>query len=355
MKTTTVKVSRDGGSIYLGTNLGYTKATPHLVQVHVNGTSYAVIAANQGNVWPQHQTTETCAAYEALKAALADRQSAALIMTVGPTQLGFGCSHPANTNAEARSARPPGQFTLPPRLSISRKVRVLGIDLTAGLEKVSAACILDGGPDGTVADAPRSLLRSDDDIVGLAMSEEWDCVAIDGPRGFPAEWHGFVDNASSPVRGATSRQAEREVHDRIGNIFWFTPRTFNGVREWLVRSIKLFELLKPLEERLIEVYPHATFMALVNGVTRRKPNPLRTKVRPGGRADRKAILASLLGELSLNSLAQGNARDHDIVDATAAAATALCHLAGRSLALGEVQDGGQIIVPNLPPQDHEVG
>jgi len=53
-----------------------------------------------------------------------------------------------------------------------------------------------------------------------------------------------------------------------------------------------------------------------------------------------------VGRISLANLSQGNAERHDILDAAAAAATAICHVLGRTAALGDSADGGQIIVPD---------
>jgi predicted nuclease with RNAse H fold len=239
-------------------------------------------------------------------------------------------------------------FALPPRLRVERHARVLGIDLTGSSAKASAACILTVSDTGIVTySAPMRPLLSDDDIVRLVTSEPWDCVALDGPRAEPRGWVGFVPRSDTAPSGVRSRSCERTVHTGVASIFFFSPRARAGVREWLSRSTLLFSRLSGLGDRLIEVFPHATFVALVNGIARRLPNPLRPKDTPGGLQDREVILAALLGQFSRATLEQGNAEKHDVVDAAAAAATALCHLVGHTVALGDPDDGGQIVVPSL--------
>jgi len=238
-------------------------------------------------------------------------------------------------------------FPLPRQLRIDRPLRVLGIDLTANATKASAACVLTAdGREPVRWSAPARPLLTDDDIVRLATTEPWDCIALDGPRAEPSGWLGFLARDEPYRAGPRSRSCERAVHARIGSIFFFGPRARAGVREWLSRSTSLFKRLAPLGDRLIEVFPHATFVSLVNGTASRRPNPIRPKDTAGGLIDREAILTALVGRISLANLSQGNAERHDILDAAAAAATAICHVLGRTAALGDSADGGQIIVPD---------
>ncbi|RYZ60083.1 MAG: DUF429 domain-containing protein, partial [Proteobacteria bacterium] len=221
-----------------------------------------------------------------------------------------------------------------------------GIDLTASAKKASAVCIISASSEGIRTTIPATAIVSDADILALVRSEPWDCVALDGPRSEPKGFTGFVERDGTVPKGAVrSRKCEREVNARIGPIFFYSPRARSGVREWLARSVGLFAALDDLGDRLIEVFPHATFVAAVNGVERRSPNPLRPKDTAGGLSDRQDVLRALLGSIDVGALKQGNAATHDVLDAAAAATTALMHLLGATAELGDAADGGLIVVP----------
>lgn len=242
----------------------------------------------------------------------------------------------------------PSGLRLPPALHLDGSVQVLGIDLTASSAKASAACTITVNDGELSIAAPQSSIETDDEIEALVMSKEWDCVALDGPRRAPNGWIGFVGRGEAAPSGPRSRAAERAVHAKIGSIFFFSPRARDGVKQWLERSTRLFARLEMrMADRLIEVFPHASLVALVNGTDERQPNPLRPKDTNGGCADREAVLASLLGSFSADGLEQGNAAVHDVVDAAAAAATALCHVFGKTVSLGSASDGGVIVVPSM--------
>lgn len=234
----------------------------------------------------------------------------------------------------------------PRRLKLPEKTtRVLGIDLTASKGKASAACIIQATDSAVTVAGPSQPLYTDEDIIRCVNSEPWDCIAIDGPRREPNGWQGFVDKTTADVHGPRSRAAERAVHQKISSIFFFSPRAREGVRQWLQRSIALFQAVEALGEKVIEVYPHASFVALVSGTKQRQANLLRPKDTYGGMTDREWLLNSLLGSFTLDGLDQGNAKSHDLMDAAGAAATALCHVLGHSTNLGEPNDGGVIVVP----------
>ena len=118
------------------------------------------------------------------------------------------------------------------------KVKVMGIDL-AGLEKnITGICVL-------VLNHELELysVRGNEEIIKRIEEEEPAVVAIDAPLSF---------------YGKPFRDCDLEMRKYCSIL----PLTFKGMRQLTERGMKLAKIVKEKDVEVIEVYPHATKIAL---------------------------------------------------------------------------------------------
>ena len=97
MRETTIKLTKDGKAIRIGTIYPCSASAPHLLHVHWGKTVKNLVLADHSLVWPQHQTTSTKAAYEAIAALVRQRGSLKATVDLG---------HPCPSQKSPRPSRP---------------------------------------------------------------------------------------------------------------------------------------------------------------------------------------------------------------------------------------------------------
>lgn len=264
-------------------------------------------------------------------------------------------SRPSTRPAQATANSFPAEL---PRLLIQfpESVSALGVDLTAG----DPASAFDQGkkPFWPVyirarmgrleLDVPAQVAT----LTGLESAIRELCpgvVVIDGPSGangirLNPERNGWV------VDNPGVRSAERELSRRGVKLFWTTAatlRSFSGAREWILRSLVLFERLNasavnprsasPL--RALETHPHAFFVLLWRAFG--NGDALSPKKCATGRKQRLALLRMFL------DLEERWLPDDDAVDSAAAAVLGILVQADYAEPIGSEQTGGRIWVPDV--------
>ena len=179
-----------------------------------------------------------------------------------------------------------------------------------------------------------------DELWRRLQSESCESICIDGPCAtnglrIKSDWSGWDPDACGGTRDAEVALANRGVA-----LFWTTHATvtrFAGAREWIARSLRLFDEAHRAGVSAIETHPHGAFSLLWRTVSKRA---LPKKTTKEGRAARLSILRAFV-----SSLEDSDLRDHDAVDAAMAALIAVLNRLGGTTAFGTVAGGGQIWMP----------
>lgn len=202
----------------------------------------------------------------------------------------------------------------------------LGIDLTGSPERPSAYAIINAG---------RRLLdmgffAHDEEALSIASRHQPHFVAIDAPLSLPLGLDCLEESHLCHAKHqAPGRSGERELaHFGIG-CFWTTKRSI--IKSMVYRGMALKRRLAVLGFSVLEVYPYATKVILWG---RRLPKKTS--------AEGMAFLSTHLG-IVIQGLPPV-IPNHDIADALVAAYTAYLHGLGKTLALGDPEEG-EIIVP----------
>jgi hypothetical protein len=168
-------------------------------------------------------------------------------------------------------------------------------------------------------------------------------AGIDGPCGTNGlsilpDWSGWDRSRIGGLRDAELALAATGL-----GLFWTSHATitrFDGASRWIARSLALFAGAAGVADA-IETYPHGAFTVLWRGAGGRAA--LGHKATSRGRANRLALLRAHVPDLREREL-----RDHDAVDAAAAALVAALHRLGRTVAYGTEAGGGRIWLPVSP-------
>lgn len=250
---------------------------------------------------------------------------------------------------ETRSTQPGKQPLELPRLTIgSTELKSsIGVDLTAGSPESCfdagkypfwAVRVETGNGRIKLVDTVRCSTLTE--LEELLQNGRPDRVVIDGPCGangilLNQERNGWVKGEKPGLRSAESYLSRRGV-----KLFWTTAATlerFDGAREWILRSLALFERLIRLGQEAIETHPQAFFVLLWrqfgNGET------LRRKNLPDGQRQRLAILRMFM------DFQDSQLVDDDAVDSAAAAVLGILATCGFATPVGEESAGGQIWIP----------
>jgi hypothetical protein len=244
-------------------------------------------------------------------------------------------------------------------------VIVIGLDPTAGTwssgmtegVKSMPSVSLEVLPDGTIRMPSLAVQthRNNQEFYDRVKALNAAVACIDGPcatRGPDVlkDWSGW--NPKSPD-GA--RSGEVELFRKGVGLFWTCKATvtnFNGAREWIARSLRIFRDAREQlpSTTLIETHPHGafTFLWRVCGGPGSLPGPKDTSE---GMAARCALLGKFIHDLDEEALREyggrGSCQLHDRIDAAGAALVAAFHRVGRTVAFGKPGDGGEIWMPRL--------
>ena len=205
---------------------------------------------------------------------------------------------------------------------------VVGIDLVSSERRPTACAVLDSG--GALVSVFKKI--TDADILDMVRECAPRVVAIDSPLGFPKGMDCLEEchdcRSVHPFKG---RLCERELVLRGISLYLTTKRSF--IKSMIYRAIALAEEIRGLGPEVIEVYPHASKVALFG-----KPIPKKTT------AEGRVFLTQKLKAL-IPGLADADARlDHDLLDALVAAQTAYLHTLGLTEAFG-IPEEAQIFAP----------
>ena len=225
---------------------------------------------------------------------------------------------------------------------------VVGIDLAAGRGTTEVAALrLNAGDLLPVFDpTAHRAVQTDEEIVGLVATVRPAVIALDAPLSLPAAVAAALRGEVAPLQGSTdnspyTRAAERDpLWVRLG----VRPLPVSFLGGLTFRALTLLPKLRARQPTaaIIEVFPTASLCilgirpaALAGGARRpaKSSDAARTAVQQGLRALVAGIPAPdahLLGA--------------DLLDALAAALTALAHERGASVAVGDPVEG-QIVLP----------
>jgi predicted nuclease with RNAse H fold len=191
-------------------------------------------------------------------------------------------------------------------------MKILGIDLAGSEKRKTGICILN-----EKLEANCFCVFKDKEILNLIEKEEPDLIAIDAPLSLP--------------KGRKSLKRKSKIHFRkCDKELWkfkikFFPITLGPMRKLTERGIKLKKILEK-KYKVIEVYPGAT------------QDILKIPRKQKGIEKLKKGLEKLGIKFFKKNL------NGDELDATACALTGILFLKGKTIALGE-KDEGKIIIP----------
>ncbi len=228
--------------------------------------------------------------------------------------------------------------------------RSIGLDPTAGTwesrmttgKKAMPSVVLAWTADRAIVFEGRADHRTNSEFWERARETECSVACIDGPcdtnglRILP-DWRGWDETA----RGA-ARDGEVELTRAGVGLFWTTYATitrFRGAREWIARSLRLFDEGPAAGVDAIETHPHGAFTFLWRGAA--LDVPLAKKSTDAGRAARLAMLRAFVPTLDEAALPT-----HDCVDAAVAALVGIFHRLGLTRSFGTSAGGGRIWMPS---------
>ncbi len=198
--------------------------------------------------------------------------------------------------------------------------RVAGIDVAA--TRPSTAVLVE---DGHVA--RWSALAGPEDLRLWLDELRPTVVAIDAPSGLSKGLLAQPEDGSKPYNG---RVCDRELRRRSISLYE-VPSTREELDSWMEMGLQLYEACETAGYRIpvevgqepsaIEVYPYASFCVLL-----------------GGRPEKKTTVRGIdqrFEALRRFGLVWDDRKDHDSLDALAAAATAHAYRGGRATALGD--------------------
>ncbi|QGQ23939.1 DUF429 domain-containing protein [Gimesia benthica] len=262
--------------------------------------------------------------------------------------------HPSKKNEPHHSITPSSSSdeSLELRFSVPKEINdvVTGVDPTAaswaskmtiGKKKMPSFSIRISNGTFTLPENPLFHHHKNDDLWDHVKSVKSSLVCIDGPcdtngpRLLSNISKGWDKNACSGIR-----ECERRLFREGVGLFWTTQNTvmkFEGASRWIARSIILFSEYPKIKK--IETHPHGVFTFLWHLLGNKGTPPKKTK--PEGRMARIDLLQKFIPDLNCDLL-----KDHDSVDAAAAALVAALHRCGLTKPFGSEGDGGQIWMPD---------
>ncbi|GEM_PF-1425761 len=200
-------------------------------------------------------------------------------------------------------------------------LRVVGIDV-AGRRPLTLAW-LEGATGGFWPDTR--------DLVEIRVRvEEFqpEVVAIDAPCALSRELHVDVRGGREVYRG---RECDHELRIRNIQLYQVPPQGSSRVGDWIKQGLALHQMFIVLGYQhpratgalrsVLEVYPHGSFVTLLDGI----PAPKRSRL---GREQRVAVLEK-------HGVSVAGRTDHDALDALAAALTGLNFCLGEACCVGD--------------------
>jgi len=203
----------------------------------------------------------------------------------------------------------------------SRKLRVVGIDLTGSEAKESGWALLSGNITTT------KLIGSDDEIIAATCEAKPDVVSIDSPLSMPKGRTKVTDDDPRRDEIGIMRQCERELKRRGVNVY---PSLIPSMQKLTARGMRIAKRFRKLGIPTIESYPGAAqdIMAI-----------------PRKRAGLQ-YLCKGLSDFGVHGNFEGGLANHDELDAITSAIVGLFFWAGRFEALGN-EDEEYLIIPDL--------
>ena len=198
----------------------------------------------------------------------------------------------------------------------------VGIDLTSSPQRPSALAVL--------SDEQRILclkkVRTDDELLAEVAAQDPTFVAIDAPLGLPKGLCCLEESCSCKQVSPNKGKAGERALSRMGIPCYYTTKR-SIIRRMVYRGIALREALTYRGYSVLEVYPYGSKVQLFG-----KPFPRKTTPE-GLRFVEERLRAVLQFTGSEPRL------DHDLCDALSAALTAYLHSKGKTLLLGDADEG----------------
>jgi len=198
--------------------------------------------------------------------------------------------------------------------STRRVAVVLGLDL-AGAPRRDTGCCLLRGPHRVSA----RIAHSDDEIRSVVRAGAPDLIVVDAPLSLPRGRRTLEDRAGPHLRACDRELLRRGIR--------FFPLTLGPMRMLTERGMRLAAEWRAEGYAVVEGYPGASQDLL--GIPRKGAG-----VGPLARGLRRLGLAGDLGRRSLT---------HDELDAATIAWVGREHLAGRSLVIGDPEEGLMVL------------
>ena len=230
-----------------------------------------------------------------------------------------------------------------------RSHAVVGIDLAAGrgTTEVAALCLNAGDPLPVFDPAAHRAVQTDEEIVELVAAARPVVIALDAPLSLPSVVAAALRGEVKPPQGFTdnspyTRAAER---DPLWGRLRVRPLPVSFLGGLTFRAIALLPKLRARQPAatIIEVFPTASLRVL----------GIRPAAPAGGARHRPAkasAAARMVVQQGLRALVAGipapdaHLLEADLLDALAAALTALAYVRGASVAVGDPVEG-QIVLP----------
>lgn len=203
----------------------------------------------------------------------------------------------------------------------SKKLRVVGIDLTGSEKRPTGWCLLAG------SEAVTELVGSDREIIDLTVRSKPDLVSIDSPLSLPKGRKRIIYDDSGRVKFGIMRECELILKRRGVNVY---PCLIDSMQKLTIRGICLAKTLRLMGIPVIESYPGAA--QDIMGIPRKRAS--------------LEYLKQGLGEFGILGDFLTRKVSHDEVDAVTSAAVGLFFWSGKFEALGN-EDEEYLIIPDL--------
>ncbi len=186
---------------------------------------------------------------------------------------------------------------------------ITGVDLAAIQKNITGICILS-------REASLHGVRTDEELIREITAAGPEIIAIDAPLTLPRGRCCFAKECDCRNQGGNLRRADRELISSGYRVF---PPGFSWMKDLTMRGVKVRKLLEK-KFRVIEVHPRTSLLAL---------------------GWDEADVYRYLKQKGYRNLKPRNEHEYDAI---VCAVTALLHLEGKTVVVGDAVEG-QIVIP----------
>ena len=203
-------------------------------------------------------------------------------------------------------------------LSVSKKYRIVGIDLAGKTTSRTGVCLLEDNH------AITRVLHTNDEIIEYVTTNKPDLISIDAPLSLPKGRTSVYDDDPKREEAGILRYCERELKKRNVNCY---PALIRSMQELTKRGIEIANYFRSLGFPVIECFPGATQDIIQ---------------LPRKRTD-ESLLKEGLSRFGINGVFKNSNVCHDELDAITASIVGQFFISGYFEALGIPEENDMII------------